>query len=112
MASSDAAAVLPAGMRTMGDYEIEAGDDAPNRPAGKRGYTTRGKEEARRREVKFTGLVRRWEKRWVFMGHLRVLRWERVEADQAAEPAQQRSRGPTPFATEAGEPSRKRPRQG
>ena len=70
-------AALPPGMRVVGDYEIPPEEE--QRLGAKRGYTTRAKEEARRTEVKFTGLVRRWEKRWVLLGHLRVLRWERVQ---------------------------------
>ena len=104
MASRDAAAKresLPAGVsgRVVGDYEIA--DDVP---ASKRGYTTRGKEEARRKEVKFTGLVRRWEKRWVQHGHMRVFRWERVHDGAEADGADRPTRvTPTPMAeAEAG----------
>ena len=90
-------------MKVVGDYYIPTGEEE-QRPK-QRGYTTRAKEEARKAEVKFTGLVRRWEKRWVNMGHLRVLRWERVgqadSADAGAEP--NRSRVPTPFAAAAGD---------
>ena len=88
----------------VGDYEITAEDQAAPK---QRGYTTRAKEEARRTEVKFTGLVRRWERRWVRHGHLRVLRWERVEEQQ------ERSRGPSRAdggGTAAEEPARKRAR--
>ena len=59
---SAVAASLPAGSKVVGDYEITAEDQAAPK---QRGYTTRAKEEARRTEVKFTGLVRRWERRWV-----------------------------------------------
>ena len=62
---------------SIGDYEI--GDEI-DRP--KRGYTTRAKEEARRTEVKFVGDVRRWEKRWTNVGHLRVAKWVRIESDK------------------------------
>ena len=102
--------MLPPGMKVVGDYYIPtvAEDDRP-----KRGYTTRAKEEARRTEVKFTGLVRRWEKRWVIMGHLRVLRWERVQ-DAAEGGEADRSRGitPTPASMAMGsdEQARKRAR--
>ena len=67
--------VLPPGVsasgRVVGDYYIPAVGEEESRPK-QRGYTTRAKEEARRTEVKFTGLVRRWEKRWVNVGHLKV----------------------------------------
>ena len=45
----------------------------------KRGYTTRGKLEQQRTAAPvFTGLVRRWERRWVKQGHLTVLKWDRA----------------------------------
>ena len=113
--------MLPPGMRTVGDYEVGPADEEDVRR--KRGYTTRAKEEARRTEVKFTGLVRRWEKRWVLLGHLPVLRWERVQAEASEGGEPERTRVPTPAGGEeparkrvptpaAGEePARKRPRQ-
>ena len=98
--------VLPPGVsasgRVVGDYYIPAVGEEESRPK-QRGYTTRAKEEARRTEVKFTGLVRRWEKRWVNVGHLKVLRWEREDGggDDAARASPEL----------AGDGSRKRQRQ-
>ena len=127
MAASSRAA-LPPGMRVVGDYEVPDHLLEDNQ-LQKRGYTTRAKEEARRTAVKFTGLVRRWEKRWVMQGHLRVLRWVRVQdplgaraaARAASEGADRpadadRSRVPTPAAHAAAAaeepgPARKRARQ-
>ena len=104
-ASSSKAPALPEGMRTIGDYEIEKVDEKGGRAEPQKiKYTTRGREEARRNEVKFQGLVRRWEKRYVMVGHLRVVKWARVEDNNNA-------RGLTP--TNVGEEpaaGRKRPR--
>jgi hypothetical protein len=72
----------------------------------KRGYTTRGKlEQQRNSQPVFTGLVRRWEKKWVTQGHMTVLKWERVKADGAAN-----GRGVEASEAPVAEPSRKRPR--
>ena len=102
------AALLPgvsAAGRVVGDYYIPAAGEEEARPK-QRGYTTRAKEEARRTEVKFTGLVRRWERRWTQVGHLRVLRWER-EDGASGEPADRPSHA-APAAAE--DQSRKRQR--
>ena len=65
------------GVRAVGDWAIDA-------EVTTRGYTTRAKEEQRRTAAPvFTGRVRKWEKRWSLVGHMAVLRWERVEADAA-----------------------------
>ena len=102
--TKEAMPTLPPGMKVVGDYYIGEEEARPKQ----RGYTTRAKEEARKAEVKFTGLVRRWEKRWVKVGHMRVLRWEHVDASGIEA---ERSRVPTPFAPAEAEPPRKRARQ-
>ena len=85
----------------VGDHEVD-----PEAP--KRGYTTRAKEEQRRTAAPaFTGRVRRWERRWTRNGHLKVLRWERVEAGDGTE-AQARNAEMSPKQTD--EPPNKRPR--
>lgn len=62
-------------LRTVGDFAIDA-------ESGTRGYTTRAREEQRRTAAPvFSGRVRRWEKRWVSVGHMVLLRWERAESD-------------------------------
>ena len=104
-ASSSKAPALPEGMRTIGDYEIEKVDEKGGRAEPQKiKYTTRGREEARRNEVKFQGLVRRWEKRYVMVGHLRVVKWARVEDNTNA-----RGLTPTPVGEEPAA-GRKRPR--
>ena len=62
-------------VRAAGDFGIEA-------EVTTRGYTTRAKEEQRRTAAPvFTGRVRKWEKRWSYVGHMSLMRWERVEAE-------------------------------
>eukprot|EP00966_Prymnesium_polylepis_P160846 3717072-Prymnesium_polylepis.1 len=59
------------GVRAVGDWAIEG-------EVSTRGYTTRAKEEQRRTAAPvFSGRVRRWEKRWSFVGHMALFRWER-----------------------------------
>ena len=62
-------------LRVVGDFAIDA-------EVTTRGYTTRAKEEQRRTAAPvFTGRVRRWERRWGQVGHMALLRWERVGGD-------------------------------
>lgn len=77
--SSAAAAAAEPSSRGGGIISAEDYEDAL-RP--KRGYTTRGQVEAAAKAAPiFTGLVRRWEKKWVKQGHMTVLKWERIKTD-------------------------------
>ena len=60
---------------------LEDFEDAP----AKRGYTTRHKTQEQQLRPAFQGRVRHWVKRWTTVGHLTVLRWERVDGESAAE---------------------------
>ena len=80
-------------VRAVGDWAIDA-------EVTTRGYTTRAKEEQRRTAAPvFTGRVRKWEKRWSLVGHMAVLRWERVEADAAGGAPPAATAAPTADAT-------------
>ncbi|KAL1530012.1 hypothetical protein AB1Y20_000937 [Prymnesium parvum] len=66
------------GFRAVGDWLIEA-------EVATRGYTTRAKEEQRRTAAPaFTGRVRKWQKRQSHVGHMKLVRWERVEEAASA----------------------------
>jgi hypothetical protein len=87
-----------------GEYEAD-----PEGP--KRGYTTRAKEEQRRTAAPaFTGLVRRWVKRWAHSGHLIVLRWERAHPMAQEHTTEAESEESEASSMQIDEQPKKRPR--